>query len=55
MGNLSLGSLKPKKVVSQTKPMEAKYENKNLVKGPAFGAKSGKSMPLPKGNPPINR
>ena len=35
--------------------MEAKYEAKNLDKGPAFGIKQGKPISLPKGNPPINR
>lgn len=51
----NLGNLKPHKVASQNKPMQAKYENKNLEKGSAFGAKPGKSMPLPKGNPAINK
>ena len=55
MGLLNLGALKSSKVSSEKKNMEAKYENKSLDKGPAFGLKQGKSMPLPKGNPPINR
>ena len=55
MGLLNLGSLKQSKVSSQKKNMEAKYESKSLDKGPSFGLKQGKSISLPKGNPPINR
>ena len=55
MGNLNLGSLKDSKVASEKKNMEAQYQNKKLDSGPSFGMKQGKSMPLPKGNPPINK
>lgn len=55
MGLLQLGDLKKSKVESEKKNMEAKYEDKALDKGPSFGLKQGKSMPLPKGNPPINK
>lgn len=55
MGNLKLGALKQSKVSSQKMNMEAKYESKNLDRGPSFGNRMGKSMPLPKGNPPINK
>ena len=55
MGLLNLGALKQSKVSSQKKNMEAKYENKSLDKGPSFGMKQGKSINLPKGNPPINK
>ena len=52
---LNLGALKNSKVSSEKKNMEAKYENKSLDKGPAFGMKQGKSINLPKGNPLINK
>ena len=52
---LNLGALKNSKVSSEKKNMEAKYKNKKLDKGPAFGMKQGKSINLPKGNAPINR
>ena len=54
MGLLKFSQFKSK-VSSQKKNMEAKYEQKSLDKGPAFGRKQGNSISLPKGNPPINK
>lgn len=56
MGNINLGDLKKKTIDVQKKNMEAKYEDKKLaMQVGSFGNKPGKSMPLPKGNAPVNR
>ena len=54
MGNLNLGALKPKKV-AVSKKLGGSYEGRKFATQGSFGAKQGKNISLPKGNPPINR
>ena len=54
--SLQLGSLKKSKVEKQKMNMGAEYQKKDLAQSSeSFGLKQGKSISLPKGNPPINK
>ena len=52
--NLKLGALKPKKVAVEKK-LGGSYENMKFATSGSFGAKQGKNISLPKGNPLINK